>query len=336
MPRLTIRSSENRLYPAHRVGVRLRAERTRKLLFAFQAAATFHVISNARLLVFPVGRLRQRPNYGCGYALASGAMNDFDPGPKRHIVGRQQIQGAGVKPFASAIHPPCRKQRIYIVVALALIPACSPALAQTNQFLPEIDLYSRMRDNMRFEFQAKQTREANVPVQAELGPSIELYVHPLAHLADIARFDLDDAKARVLVLAGGYRYLPEANGAPATNRIEPVATVQFPFTRRLALSDRNRFDLDWKSHEFTWRYRNKFQIEGPVKVRSYHFSPFASAELFYQSSYGKVSDTAIYAGCIFRIRKHVQLEPYYEHQNETGKKPNNQLDQFGIILNLFL
>ena len=262
-------------------------------------------------------------------------MSDFDPGPGRYIVG-QQIREVAIKPSACGIHPPCTKQRSCIVIVLALISACSSAFAQANQFLPEIDLYSKVRDELRFQFQAKQTREANEPVQAEIGPSIELYVHPLAHLADVAKFDLDDAKARVLVLAVGYRYVPEANGAPATNRIEPVATLQFPFTRRLALSDRNRFDLDWKSHEFTWRYRNKFQVEGPIKVRSYHFSPFASAELFYQSSYGKVSDTAIYAGCTFPIRKHLQLEPYYEHQNETGKRPNNQLDQLGIILNLFL
>ena len=48
-------------------------------------------------------------------------------------------------------------------------------------------------------------------------------------------------------------------------------------------------------------------------------TPYASVEPFYQSQYGKWSETAIYAGCIFPIRKHFQLDPYYEHQNQTGK-----------------
>lgn len=228
------------------------------------------------------------------------------------------------------------KTRLHkLSITLLALFACSPLVAQTDQFLPEIDLYSRLHTGIRFTFQAKQTREANEPVQAEIGPSIEFYTHPLPRLADTAKFDLDDAKARVLLLAAGYRYLPEANGSPATNRIEPVATLQFPFTHKLRLSDRNRFDLDWKSGAFTWRYRNRFQIEGPVKVGSYHLTPYASAELFYESSDGKIDDTAIYAGCTFPIKKHVQLDPYYEHQNETGKKPNDQLNQLGIILNLF-
>ena len=47
------------------------------------------------------------------------------------------------------------------------------------------------------------------------------------------------------------------------------------------------------------------------------------------------SDTAIYAGCLFPIGKHVEFNPYYEHQNNTGKSPNQQLDQLGLMLNLY-
>jgi hypothetical protein len=222
-----------------------------------------------------------------------------------------------------------------LAIALGLICCGLPAWAQTDQFLPEIDFYYKLTHEVRFNFQAKQTREANEPVQAEFGPSIDFYVHSLKRLVDIAQFNLNDANARALVLSVGYRYLPQANGSAATNRIEPVATFRFPFTRKLLLSDRNRFDLDWKNGGFTWRYRNRFQVEGPVRVGSYHVSPYVSAEVFYQSQYSKWSETAIYAGCIFPIGKHVQLDPYYEHQNQTGKKPNDVLNQAGLVLNLF-
>ena len=216
-----------------------------------------------------------------------------------------------------------------------LICACLRAQAQSGEFLPEIDFYTKVHDGVRFTFQAKQTREAGEPVQAEIGPTVDFYLHPWIRLAEVNKFDLDDSKARLLTLALGYRYLPQANGGAATNRMEPVITMRFPVTKRLLLTDRNRFDLDWKSGDFEWRYRNRVQVEGPVAIRRYHVKPYASVEAFYQSQYGKWSDTAIYAGCLFPIRKHVQLDSYYEHQNNTGKRPNQQLNQFGMVLNLF-
>ena len=70
----------------------------------------------------------------------------------------------------------------------------------------------------------------------------------------VNKFDLDDTKPRLLTLGLGYHYLPQANGGAATNRMLPVLTARFPVTKRLLLTDRNRFDLDWKSGGFFWRY----------------------------------------------------------------------------------
>jgi hypothetical protein len=112
-------------------------------------------------------------------------------------------------------------------------------------------------------------------------------------------------------------------------------TSRVPVSTKVLITDRNQFDLDWKNGDFTWRYRNRLQVEGPVPIGSYHLTPYASVEPFYQSQYGKWSETALYAGCIFLIRKHAQLDPYYEHQNQTGKKPNEQLNQFGLVLSLY-
>jgi hypothetical protein len=205
--------------------------------------------------------------------------------------------------------------------------------ARINELLPEVNLYYKLAPDVRLSFQVKETREAGEPTQAELGPSIEFYLKPLIRLKRITHFDLDDSKPRPLVLAIGYRYLPSPN-TPQVNRLEPVATAHFPLKGAFLLSDRNRADLDWKAGKFTWRYRNLLQIERRIRIRSYHPAPYAGVELFYQSQYSKWSDTAIYLGCLFPIRKRFEFNPYYEHQNNTGKHPNQQLNQLGLKLDI--
>jgi hypothetical protein len=208
------------------------------------------------------------------------------------------------------------------------------ASAQIDQFLPEIDVHYKVSRDVRVTFQAKETREGGDPTQAEIGPSIAFYLKPLVRLERVTVFDLNDEKSRPLVLSIGYRYLPSPD-SPSVNRMEPVATFHFPIKEEFLLTDRNRADLDWKTANFSWRYRNRLQIEKRLAIFSYHPAPYASVEFFYESQYKKWSDTAIYAGCLFPLGKHLEFDPYYEHQNNTGKKPNQQLNQLGVVLSLY-
>ena len=222
----------------------------------------------------------------------------------------------------------------WLMLVLLLLVLKFHADAQTDQVLPEIDAYYKLKSDVRIWFQAKETREGGDPVSAEIGPSLDFYLKPWIKLKDATAFDLDDSKTRPIIFSVGYRYLPAADG-PSANRFEPVITFNFPMKGRFLFSDRNRADLDWKNGKFLWRYRNRPQIERTMRIRSYHFSPYASVEFFYESQYEKWSDTAIYAGCLFPFGKHVEFNPYYEHQNNTGKSLNQQLNQLGLMLNLF-
>jgi Protein of unknown function (DUF2490) len=183
---------------------------------------------------------------------------------------------------------------------------------------------------VRATFQAKQTREGGDATSGEFGPSIELYLKPLVSLKNVTLFDVDDAKSRPLVFSIGYRYLPAPN-SPATNRMEPTLTFHFPLARFL-LTDKNRADLDWIKGSFGWRYRNRVQAEKRLRIGGYHPAPYGGAEFFYQSQYEKWSETALYAGCLFPIRKRFGFSLYYEHRNNTGKRPNQQLNQLGLKL----
>ena len=118
--------------------------------------------------------------------------------------------------------------------------------------------------------------------------------------------------------------------------MEPIMTVNVPMPKiRIPVTDCNRGDLDWQHRGFTWRYRNRLQLERDTRIHSYHFQPYTIAEFFYESQYGKWANTAIYIGCLFPIRRHVEINPYYKHQNHTGYSPNLQYNQFGLMVNLY-
>jgi hypothetical protein len=209
-----------------------------------------------------------------------------------------------------------------------------PARAQNVQFLPEIDAHLTLNSTFRAYLEAKDDREGGDPTQATIGPSLQLYLKPLIKLKKVKAFDLDDSKSRLLVLEVGYRYIT-APDAPSENRMQVAVTSNFPLKAGFSLSDRNRADLDWKSGIFTWRYRNKLTLDRTFAIRSYHFIPYVAAEPFYESQYSKWSTTSLYAGSLFPVGKHVQFNTYFEHDNNTGKHPNRQVNSVGLALNLY-
>jgi hypothetical protein len=227
-----------------------------------------------------------------------------------------------------------RAQKTCWSCAFLICCASSPAGAQDFQFLPEIDVNLKLNSMVRVNFEAKGDREAGDPLQFQTGPSIQLYLKPLVRLKDVTVFDLDDAKSRFLVLETGYRYLT-APDTPTDNRMVVAATSHYPMKAGFLISDRNRADLDWKNGGFTWRYRNKFTLERTLAIRSYHVIPYIAVEPYYTSQYHKWSTTALFAGCLFPVGKHVQFDSYYEHQNITNKAPNKQDKEVGLALHLY-
>lgn len=201
-------------------------------------------------------------------------------------------------------------------------------------FLPEIDTYLKLNPMIRVYFQAKDDRDGGDSTQATLGPSVEFYLKPLLRLKEIAEFDLDDAKHRPLVFEAGYRYIVAPNADPE-NRFLMAVTPHFPMKWSILITDRNRAELDWKGGKFSWRYRNKLTVERTFAIHSYHLIPYAAAEPFYESQYGKWSTISLYAGCLLPVGKRVEFNPYYEHDNNTGKKPNEQVNSIGLMLELF-
>ena len=225
-------------------------------------------------------------------------------------------------------------RRLWLTLAIVIVALPFAARAQTGETLPEIDAYYNFNSDLRVQLQVKETREGGDPTTAEIGPSLQLYLQKLSKLYDIVVYDLDQSKSQLLLFSIGYRILPTPNEAP-TNRLEPYVILNLPSPGKVLISDRNRADLDWQNGAFSWHYRNLINVERPLTMRNYHPSPYISAELWYTSQYEKWSTTSLFAGCLFPLGKHIEFNPYYEHQNNTGKSPNQQLNQLGLVLNLW-
>jgi len=227
-----------------------------------------------------------------------------------------------------------RQSRALWIWALLGLLGCASLRAQEARFLPEVDAHLTLNSRWRTYVQAKDDRDEGASSQFSIGPSVQFYAKPLLKLKKMTTFDLDDAKNRPLLLETGYRYI-SAPGAPTDNRMETIATFHLPIGAGFLMVDRNRADLDWKGGGFTWRYRNKLTIERTFAVGSYHLIPYVAAEPYYTSEYKKWSTTALYVGCLLPIGKHVELDPYYEHENNTGKSPNRQDNDIGLAAYFF-
>jgi hypothetical protein len=190
---------------------------------------------------------------------------------------------------------------------LALIIAPTACTQTSDDFLPETDVFVKLDRNTRFAFLAKATRENGIPVQAEIGPSIEFHWRPLQNLTPNG---VDEAKTKFIMLSFGYRYLPSSS-APATNRILLVATPRLPITAgsKLVISDRNRGEINFSSGTQSWRYRNRLQLEREIRIRAYHPTPYANVEVYYDSKFQKWSSTVIQVGSQLPIRKHSKHGP---------------------------
>jgi hypothetical protein len=218
--------------------------------------------------------------------------------------------------------------------ALLASLVCIAAYGQDTQFLPEVDWYLKVNSSIRAYVQAKDDREGGDPDQFTFGPSIRFYRKPLVKLKSITMFDLNDAKSRPLVIDSGY-VLITAPDNPVKNRAVEAVTFHFPIFASILLSDRNRADLDWQSGSFSWRYRNRLTLERTFAVCSYHLIPYVAAEPFYESQYSKWSATDLYAGSLFPVGRHVEFNLYYEHENDTAKKPNRQNNYVGLALYMY-
>ena len=229
----------------------------------------------------------------------------------------------------------CSLQSAAYFLILASFCLLVPSVrAQSYQTWPETSTYVKLNQDLRLYFIATKTKENRQGTDAEIGPNLDFYLRPLVKWRAITVFDLDKSKSTPLLLRVGYRYLPSTAG-PTEHRGVIEATGRYALKSGFLFSDRNRADLRFIEGDFSWRYRNRITVERTVSILSYHFSPYVRAEAYFDSNNDKWSRTSETAGLTYPIKKHMEVDVYFEHQNDTSKSPNRQINALGLALNFY-
>jgi hypothetical protein len=110
-------------------------------------------------------------------------------------------------------------------------------------------------------------------------------------------------------------------------------TLRLPLKGGLTLSDRHRGELRRINGALSGRYRNRLQLERPVVIHDYKFTPYLAGELNYDGRFHAWNRNRIYLGARLPVREQVTLDSYYMRQHDGRARPGF-LHVVGVIVRL--
>jgi hypothetical protein len=225
--------------------------------------------------------------------------------------------------------------RRIVLAALIVVSSGTSTHAQTTQVWPEISVFTRLNDRMRFYFLATTVKESRESTEGEFGPNFDFYLRPFRERKRLAGFHLDESKSRFLLIRVGYRYLDSFSADPSEHRVVLEVTPRYPLKGGVLVSNRGRVDARFIDGEYSWRFRSRLSVEKEFSIGSVRMNPYDRGELFYDSRFDKWSRTEWIGGAAFPLNRRVELEGYLDYQHDTGGDHNRQVYAIGTVLNLY-
>jgi hypothetical protein len=225
--------------------------------------------------------------------------------------------------------------RQIVAAALIIVSLGTPAHAQTTQVWPEMSVFARLNDRMRFYLLATTVKESHESTEGEFGPNFDFYLQPFRERKRLAGLPLDESKNRFLLLRVGYRYLSSFSGDPDEHRVVLEATARYPLKGGVLVSNRGRVDARFIDGEYSWRFRSRLSVEKEFSIGPVRMNPYVRGEVFYDSRFDAWSRTEWIGGTAFPLNRHVELEGYFDYQHDTGGDDNRQVHAIGTVLNLY-
>jgi Protein of unknown function (DUF2490) len=220
-----------------------------------------------------------------------------------------------------------KKFRIFLLLAALNGPAAAqtPPPRDDNQFWSEVQVIAPLHQKVDLMLIGvlRVGRNFNRPVDERIGGAIAFKPN------------------KYLTLAPTYLYVaqqPFARSNITEHRL--VANITGKFTLgRLTFTDRNLIErrVRHSSRDFTV-YRNRLQLDYPVKIGAFAFKPFVADEIWYSTNPGPQrgwTRNRIGGGIIKQIGEKSNFELFYLHQHDGRARPGN-VHALGALLRIFL
>ena len=199
-----------------------------------------------------------------------------------------------------------------------------PGLALRYQWPSALSaqLYSQIKDAEDFPYQ-------QLGVGTRLGYQRKALTRP--HLVNT-----NPEKEHQLFLGVGYEYLAtlQSGTSSTEDRLSAEITGRHRPWARVLLTDRNQFEFRWVNDVYSTRYRNKLGLEYDVMVDRFRFTPYVSAEVFYDWAKSSWNEQQYALGVEWPYRQRFTLTTYYLRQNCTTCNPAH-VDAAGLSLGFF-
>jgi hypothetical protein len=203
-----------------------------------------------------------------------------------------------------------------------------------NKAWPEADAHVQLASNWRVLSFVGLEQAAGYPFQqwyvaAAIGRQIKPILRP--HWENI-----DPDKEHYLLLGGGYEYLGTTHSGEVSNenRITFDVTPSLRPVSRLLLRDRNWTELRWINGTYSTTYRNMVVAEVDLRVHDIRFTPFGTAEFFYDSPKDSWDQEWYTGGVQLPYKRVFMLETYYRREHCPTCTPQNW-NAGGATLNFF-
>jgi len=178
---------------------------------------------------------------------------------------------------------------------------------------------------------------------AQFWPDLQVVVgvHPKVNVTGVASLRLADgmtqpfqgrlsgglsfALNRNFIFAPGFHYIvndPENVARSIERRLTFDFFARTPAWHHLSFSDRNRFEARHIASDWTFRYRNRLQLELDLRAGNRSLVPYGAAELFYDRHLHSWNRVRYVAGVKIGVAEHVGLEPYYLQQRDGHTSPS--------------
>ena len=151
-------------------------------------------------------------------------------------------------------------------------------------------------------------KDMTTPIEEQIGVGFSYSPTPFISLVPFYR-----------LIAGQAR--PDHHTQESRPQLDVV--LHIPLLWRFDINDRNRCEFRWIDGQASQRYVNRMLLEHPVLVAKKRFIPFAGVEWFYDTRYDTWNRTRYSAGVHLPINSHMEVSPYFLHQNDSRSTPGH-------------